>query len=59
MIFYKQQRLTIEDLVQIIEFETRDQYFSEAFFNIESIQSIFQKKLINTTSIKEKFLTLK
>ena len=33
--FLKQQRLTIEDLVQIIEFETRDKYFSDAFFKAE------------------------
>ena len=33
--FLQQQRLTIEDLVQIIEFETRDKYFSDSFFKSE------------------------
>ena len=32
--FLQQQNLKIEDIVQIIDFETRDQFFNEAFFNI-------------------------
>ena len=32
--FLQQQKLKIEDIVQIIDFETRDQFFNEAFFNI-------------------------
>ena len=32
--FLQQQNLKIEDIVQIIAFETRDQFFNEAFFNI-------------------------
>ena len=32
--FLQQQKLQIEDIVQIIDFETRDQFFNEAFFNI-------------------------
>ena len=42
--FLKQQRLTIEDLVQIIEFETRDQYFSDAFFK-SKYPEYFAKKI--------------
>ena len=30
----QQQQLKIEDIVQIINFETRDEYFSNAFFNV-------------------------
>ena len=32
--FLQQQQLKIEDIVQIIDFETRDQLFKEVFFNI-------------------------
>jgi len=32
--FLQQENLKIEDVVQIIDFETRDQFFNEAFFNI-------------------------
>ena len=32
--FLQQENLKIEDIVQIIDFETRDQFFNEAFFNI-------------------------
>ncbi len=42
--FLKQQKLTIEDLVQIIEFETKDKYFSDAFFNTQ-YPEYFSKKI--------------
>ena len=42
--FLKQQRLTIEDLVQIIEFETRDQYFNDVFFK-SKYPEYFAKKI--------------
>ena len=42
--FLKQQRLTIKDLVQIIKFETRDKYFSDAFFNTK-YPEFFTKKI--------------
>ena len=32
--FLQEQKLKIEDIVQIIDFETRDQFFNEAFFDI-------------------------
>ena len=32
--FLQQQQLKIEDIVQIIDFETRDQIFKEVFFNV-------------------------
>ncbi|MFL2509914.1 MAG: peptidylprolyl isomerase [Alphaproteobacteria bacterium] len=42
--FLKQQRLTIKDLVHIIEFETRDKYFNDAFFNTK-YPEYFSKKI--------------
>ena len=33
--FLKQQQLKIEDIVQIIDYETRNEYFNEAFFNLD------------------------
>ena len=41
--FLQQENLKIEDIVQIIDFETRDQFFNEAFFNI-SYPINFSKK---------------
>ena len=32
--FLQEQRLKIDDVVQIIEFETKDNFFTNAFFNI-------------------------
>ena len=32
--FLKQQRLKIDDLVKIIDYETRSEVFDELFFNI-------------------------
>ena len=40
----KQQKLTIEDLVQIIEFETKDKYFNDAFFSTQ-YPEYFAKKI--------------
>ena len=51
--FLKQQRLTIEDLVQIIEFETRDKYFSGAFFNTK-YPDYFSKKINQYNEHKRK-----
>ena len=51
--FLKQQRLTIEDLVQIIEFETRDKYFSDAFFNTK-YPDYFSKKINQYNEHKRK-----
>ncbi len=42
--FLQQQKLKIEDIVQIIDFETRDQFFNEAFFNINYPMN-FTKKI--------------
>ena len=42
--FLQQQNLKIEDMVQIIDFETRDQFFNEAFFNINYPRN-FTKKI--------------
>ena len=42
--FLQQQQLKIEDVVQIINFETRNQIFNETFFNI-SYPKNFSKKI--------------
>ena len=42
--FLNQQQLKIEDIVQIINFETRDDYFKESFFKI-NYPKIFNKKI--------------
>jgi len=42
--FLQQQNLKIEDIVQIIDFETRDQFFNEAFLNINYPMN-FTKKI--------------
>ena len=42
--FLQQENLKIEDIVQIIDFETRDQFFNEAFFNINYPRN-FTKKI--------------
>ena len=42
--FLQQQQLKIEDIVQIIDFETRNQIFNETFFNI-SYPKNFSKKI--------------
>ena len=44
--FLQQQQLKIEDLVQIINYETRNQYFNESFFNVnypKNISEIIRK----------------
>ena len=51
--FLIQLRLTIEDLVQIIEFETRDKYFSDAFFNTK-YPDYFSKKINQYNEHKRK-----
>ena len=38
--FLQKQQLKIEDLVQIINYETRDQYFNDSFFNVNYPQNI-------------------
>lgn len=47
--FLQQQRLKIEDIVQIIDFETRDKYFNDAFFNL-NFPSYFANKITNYES---------
>ena len=44
--FLNQQQLKIEDIVQIINFETRDEYLSSALFNI-SYPQYFTNKIIS------------
>ena len=44
--FLKQQQLKIEDIVQIINFETRDEFVNNAFFNINYPQ-YFASKIDN------------
>ena len=44
--FLKQQQLKIEDIVQIINFETRDEYINNAFFKIDYPQ-YFTNKIYN------------
>ena len=44
--FLQQQQLVIEDLVQIINFETRDEYFNSAFFDI-NFPKYFTKQIEN------------
>ena len=49
--FLQQQQLKIEDIVQIINFETRDQYFSDAFFNLY-YPKYFSEKINNFNNHK-------
>ena len=42
--FLQQQKLKIEDIVQIINFETRDKYFTDAFFQL-NYPKYFSKKI--------------
>ena len=44
--FLQQQQLTIEDIVQIINFDTRDEYMNNAFFNI-NYPHYFSNKINN------------
>ena len=44
--FLNQQKLKIEDIVQIISFETRDNYFKQSFFEV-NYPLIFSKKINN------------
>ena len=44
--FLQQQQLIIDDLVQIINFETRDEYFNSAFFDI-NYPKYFTKQIKN------------
>lgn len=44
--FLNQQKLQIEDIVQIINFETRDLYFKESFFNV-NYPYAFTRKINN------------
>jgi peptidyl-prolyl cis-trans isomerase D len=64
--FLQQQNLKIEDIVQIIDFETRDQFFNEAFFNINYpinfTEKIYahehQKRKIRHTEMPLKFVSI-
>ena len=51
--FLQQQQLKIEDIVQIIDFETRDKYFNDAFFNLK-FPDYFSNKINNYNNHKRK-----
>ena len=51
--FLQQNQLQIEDVVQIINYETRDNYFNEAFFNI-NYSEYFNKKINKFNNHKRK-----
>jgi len=51
--FLQQQQLKIEDIVQIINFETRDQFFNDAFFKI-NYPDYFTRKIDNYNNQKRK-----
>ena len=52
--FLQQQQLKIEDIVQIINFETRDEYMNNAFFNI-NYPHYFANKINNFDKHKRIF----
>ena len=56
--FLQQQNLVIDDLVQIINFETRDEYFNSAFFDI-TFPKYFTKQIENFDSQKRKISYVK
>ena len=49
--FLNQQQLKIEDIVQIIDFETRDDYFKQSFFEVD-YPIIFSEKINNYNNHK-------
>lgn len=49
--FLNQQQLKIEDIVQIINFETRDDYFKQSFFEVD-YPIIFSEKINNYNNHK-------
>ena len=51
--FLQQQQLKIEDIVQIINFETRNELFNETFFNI-NYPKIFKDKILQYDNHKRK-----
>ncbi|PPR44755.1 MAG: hypothetical protein CFH18_00899 [Alphaproteobacteria bacterium MarineAlpha5_Bin8] len=51
--FLQQQQLKIEDIVQIINFETRNELFNETFFNI-NYPKIFNDKILQYDNHKRK-----
>ena len=55
--FLQQQQLKIEDIVQIINYETRNGFLNDALFRI-NYPSFFLIKLIAMIYMKEKFLIL-
>ena len=56
--FLQQQQLVIDDLVQIINFETRDEYFSSAFFDI-NFPKYFTKQIQNFDNQERKISYIK
>lgn len=55
--FLNQQQLKIEDIVQIINFETREEYFKESFFKI-SYPLFFTNKISNYDNHKRNILLI-
>ena len=55
--FLQQQQLKIEDIVQIINFETRDKYFNDAFFNV-NYPKYFKTKINDYKNHKRKIIYL-
>ena len=56
--FLQQQKLVIDDLIQIINFETRDEYFNSAFFDI-NFPKYFTKQIKNFDSQERKISYIK
>ena len=51
--FLQQQQLKIEDIVQIIDFETEIKYFYDAFFNIYYPKNFSENLLIMRIILKK------
>ena len=56
--FLQQQKLVIDDLIQIINFETRDEYFNSAFFDI-NFPRYFAKQIKNFDNHERKISYIK
>ena len=56
--FLQQQQLKIEDVVQIINYETRDNYFNKAFFDVKFPKK-FSKKIQNYNNHQREISFLK
>ena len=56
--FLNQQQLKIEDIVQIINFETREEYFKESFFNV-NYPLFFSNKINDYNNHKRNIIFVK